>query len=511
MTFWQRVYDVLVGFGGGWHGGVRFLYAVRFLLPAVFWATLLISSYINWAKNKGQREYILTLAFAAGLARELLMFFVYFANEAGLIALAKMHLFFPPLEHVLVLLSGLLIAYAFLRFVFELDRFGYYYLRIGAFTASVLYVITAAGWYRFDLLYPDVKFGLYWGDLAFRVIGSIAMGIPLFITYRYLKKGGRSSAKFLFMAFLFFFLDEFLMIINIAYGEVYKDVFGVIRQNLHTWGVLLFAAVFYQEMKERMETAVGTARAEKNKSEALLAAMGDAISIQDADYKVLYQNQAHKDIVGSHPGELCYQAYENNSGRCDGCPLAESFADGQVHTAVRSVVLNGKTAYFEIKTSVLKDPAGNITAGIEAVRDITSRVRMAEALKESEEQFRSLAEQSPNMIFIYKRDRIVYANEKCEKVTGYSREELYASDFDFRSLIAPDSLKLVEKVFRKHLKGEETAPYEYTLLTKDGKKLESINSTKLISYNGETAILGIVTDISKRIRAERRCGKVRRC
>ncbi|MHC4157150.1 MAG: MEDS domain-containing protein [Planctomycetota bacterium] len=57
-----------------------------------------------------------------------------------------------------------------------------------------------------------------------------------------------------------------------------------------------------------------------------------------------------------------------------------------------------------------------------------------EALRESEEKFRNLAEQSPNMIFINKAGRIVYANERCEKLMGYDREQLCSADFDFLTL-----------------------------------------------------------------------------
>jgi len=41
-----------------------------------------------------------------------------------------------------------------------------------------------------------------------------------------------------------------------------------------------------------------------------------------------------------------------------------------------------------------------------------------EALRESEKKFRALAEQSPNMIFINKKGRVVYANQKCEEIMG---------------------------------------------------------------------------------------------
>jgi len=52
------------------------------------------------------------------------------------------------------------------------------------------------------------------------------------------------------------------------------------------------------------------------------------------------------------------------------------------------------------------------------------------------------------------------------------------------------------------MKGKETTPVEYSLITKEGKKIEAILTTKLISYWGETAILGIVTDITERKKME---------
>ena len=140
--------------------------------------------------------------------------------------------------------------------------------------------------------------------------------------------------------------------------------------------------------------------------------------------------------------------------------------------------------------------------------DIVTRSELAERnrteadLRESEEQFRNLAEESPNMIFINSGGRIVFANEKCEEMLKYSRKDYYAPGFEFASIIAPDSLDLVREKYRRHMAGEDVEPYEYALQTRDGKRVEVINSSKLITYGGEGAILGIVTDITNRKRFE---------
>lgn len=121
---------------------------------------------------------------------------------------------------------------------------------------------------------------------------------------------------------------------------------------------------------------------------------------------------------------------------------------------------------------------------------------LRKALRESGETFRVLAEQSPSMIWINQGGRIVYANRRCEQIMGYSREELYAPGFDFRRLVAPEYQALTAQNFARHAQGLDVDPYEYVVLSKQGKRIEASIATKLIAYNGAPAILGTVTDIS---------------
>jgi PAS domain S-box-containing protein len=136
------------------------------------------------------------------------------------------------------------------------------------------------------------------------------------------------------------------------------------------------------------------------------------------------------------------------------------------------------------------------------VEDITDRKAAEQALRESEGKFRSVSEQSPNMIFINSRGRVVYANQKSVDIMGYTREELYAPGFDFMRLIAPESAEQIKAVYARHAHGEDVEPYEYVLATKDGRRIEAIITTRLIDYEGDRAILGIVTDITDRKAAE---------
>ncbi len=120
--------------------------------------------------------------------------------------------------------------------------------------------------------------------------------------------------------------------------------------------------------------------AEKHKLEAVIAAIGDGITLQDKQFRVLYQNSVHRGKQGDHRGELCYQAYQHREDVCEGCLLEKSFRDGQVHRRETSAETDTGLIHMEVSASPVKDGRGNIIAGIEVVRDITSRKRLEEEL-----------------------------------------------------------------------------------------------------------------------------------
>ncbi|MBM3132310.1 MAG: PAS domain S-box protein, partial [Chloroflexi bacterium] len=208
-------------------------------------------------------------------------------------------------------------------------------------------------------------------------------------------------------------------------------------------------------------------------------------SVSELEGKVLLQ------VMTPESAEYALGIYQR---RMSGKPVPSMY---QV-TALRK---DGTTRSVEISAGTI--PYRGDLASIAVIRDITERKRAEEALAESEQAFRNLAEHSPSMIFINVRGKVLYANERSAEAMGYTREEYYSPDFDFLTLMDPGSLETVRRNLARHRSGEDVPPYEYTLRTKDGKRIDAIISTKLIQHRGESAILGIVTDITDLKRAQK--------
>jgi PAS domain S-box-containing protein len=161
---------------------------------------------------------------------------------------------------------------------------------------------------------------------------------------------------------------------------------------------------------------------------------------------------------------------------------------------------DGTAREVEVSLTVVKIDGRTFALNIS--RDLTEQRKTEQALRESEQTFLALAEQSPTMIFINQGGKIVYANPSCEKLMGYSRAEFYADGFDFLRLIMPEHHPAIRENFQIHQNGQEVTPIEYALRTKTGPRLSAITSTRLIYFRGGRAILGVVTDITERKRAE---------
>jgi PAS domain S-box-containing protein len=226
------------------------------------------------------------------------------------------------------------------------------------------------------------------------------------------------------------------------------------------------------------------------------------------DGKFIYVNSALAEIFGYEREELIGKLGPADLAHPDDRDKVAEYARrrlagevNSIHYTVRGIRKDGSLVQCEALGQSVDLEGGKAIAG--TLFDITEREQDRQHLLESEALFRGLAVKSPNGVFVNQSGRLVYANAAAEELTGYTIAELTGPDFDFLRLIAPDSLDLVQGNFRELMQGREQPPREVRLIRKDGHQLDAHVATRLISYQAEPAILGIITDVTYRKMAER--------
>ncbi len=138
-----------------------------------------------------------------------------------------------------------------------------------------------------------------------------------------------------------------------------------------------------KQLEQKLRVAVLKAENETAKTETIIEAIGDYVSIQDRDLKIIYQNKISRDNFGDNIGEYCYKAYHGRDQACDNCHLLMCFNDGKIHRLERAAPRNNTTMHTEHTASPLRNKSGDIIAGIEVVRDVGERKIVEKALKKA--------------------------------------------------------------------------------------------------------------------------------
>jgi PAS domain S-box-containing protein len=188
--------------------------------------------------------------------------------------------------------------------------------------------------------------------------------------------------------------------------------------------------------------------------------IGDAVSIQDKNFKVLYQNEVHIGLIGKHTNEYCYKAYEKKEHICAECPVARTFDNGGLNKAERKALNDKGHIHVEIISSPIKDSKDNIVAAVEIVRDITAR-------KHAEKELERILDLTPDMLCVAGKDGYLkHLNKAWGKVLGYTIEEL--TDKPFIEFVHPDDRKATIQEFNKILAGGKTFHFENRYKCKNG-------------------------------------------
>ncbi|MGB6928624.1 MAG: PAS domain S-box protein [Syntrophobacteria bacterium] len=134
------------------------------------------------------------------------------------------------------------------------------------------------------------------------------------------------------------------------------------------------------------------------------------------------------------------------------------------------------------------------------LEDVTQRKQTEQALKDSEERYRTLVEGANDAVFLETFDgHIVDINTKACEMLGYTRSELL--HLIMADLVHQDDGQL-EKEEKKE--GEPSQHREEIMIRKDGNQMPVEVNTSILRLKGEKYLMSVVRDITQRKEKELR-------
>ncbi len=207
-------------------------------------------------------------------------------------------------------------------------------------------------------------------------------------------------------------------------------------------------------------------RESEEKYRGLVDNIGIGIALISPGMEILTMNEQMKqwfpDIdISIKP--ICYKAFNTppRESVCDYCPTYLTLQDGNVHQAVTETPQENGIRHYKVIASPIKDSAGNITAAIEMVEDITAHLKMQERLQDSELRYRTIFETTGNATMIVEADSTIsLVNTEFEKLSGYAKEEIEGK-LSWEAFISEGDLAMMQKYHRLRRKDPEAAPRHY--------------------------------------------------
>ncbi|HEY8204564.1 MAG TPA: PAS domain S-box protein [Pyrinomonadaceae bacterium] len=164
---------------------------------------------------------------------------------------------------------------------------------------------------------------------------------------------------------------------------------------------------------------------------------------------------------------------------------------------------DGRRIWLSENGRVVRANDGHVLYYEGTARDITDRKQAQSALRESEERYRELFENSRDAVYVHDMSgRYTSVNHAAEELTGYAREEIIGKHYS--NFIAPNYLREARESFCRKLDLPIETTYEAEVICKDGTRKPVEVSSRMIHRNGEPiGVQGTVRDVTERKRAQR--------
>ncbi|HFQ94004.1 MAG TPA: PAS domain S-box protein, partial [Anaerolineae bacterium] len=139
--------------------------------------------------------------------------------------------------------------------------------------------------------------------------------------------------------------------------------------------------------------------------------------------------------------------------------------------------------------------------------DITRRKQAEDSLRQSEEQFRILAENVPGIIYLCRNDpdfTVIYINKAVEELTGYPREMFLENKISFTDLYHPEDAPFINIEDEDTLQERGSFHHVYRIRHRSGewRWVEEVGSGVFDNQGDLLFLEGVITDITERRQSE---------
>jgi diguanylate cyclase (GGDEF)-like protein/PAS domain S-box-containing protein len=251
--------------------------------------------------------------------------------------------------------------------------------------------------------------------------------------------------------------------------------------------------------RKRAEEAL---KESESKYRNLIDQAWDAIFVIDSTGKMLLVNEQACKMLGYTQEELIRLNVTDTYLVEERAIAAQRIATAKRgdHLRYERSMVRKNGTIFPVEVTIGMLPNGMIQ-GI--VRNITERKRAEEALRESEESYRTLVHNASDIVFkVDDTGYLTFVNPAALRVMGYGEKELIGKHY--ATLIRPDRRDEAMKFFgRQFVKKIENTYSEYPVVVKDGREIWLGQNTQLIFQDGKVvAFQAMARDITEMKQAE---------
>ncbi len=257
--------------------------------------------------------------------------------------------------------------------------------------------------------------------------------------------------------------------------------------------------VNFRDITERGRAAEAV-RASEARYRALVEAVPDLLFVLDGDGTYLDFSAARTELLLADPEQLLGRTVRDVlpagvAGRIMDA-VGAALRTGQVQTLEYRLQLAAGT--FDFEARLAPDERGVVVA---LVRDVTGQSLAQEALRASEEQFRTVVESlGEGLLITGGQSEIVYANRRMAEICGYSPDEMEGR-VSHELLLPPEVQPAARERLAQRLRGE-SGTFEAVLARRDGTRLRA-QVTGVPYRDGTGQVIGTI-EVVKDVTEERR-------